>query len=191
MTLAKGNRTASAMAIVFGFLLAASPLAHAQQEQDWMIKASEEHKILQKDVGTWDAVVKVWPMEGAQAMESKGTETNELLPGGLWLVTRFEGEVIGIPFVGTGASGYDPKEKKYISTWADTMTPYLMITKSDYDKETRTMTGIAETRDPYTGEQHNLKIVARYNDDDTRTMEMHRTGEGGWKVMEIQYKRKK
>lgn len=166
--------------------------ADAQQEQDWMIKPSEQHKILEKDVGTWDATVKVWPMAGAEPLESKGTEKNELLPGGMWLITRFEGEVIGMPFVGVGAFGYDPKEKKYIGTWTDTMTPYLMITKSDYDEATKTMKGVAETRDAMSGEKYTVKMISRYNDDDTRVMEMHRTGEDGkdWKVMEIQYKRR-
>jgi hypothetical protein len=71
------------------------------------------------------------------------------------------------------------------------MTPHMMITKSDYDKETKTMTGVAETRDPMTGEKYNAKMISRYNDDDTRVMEMHRKGEDGkeWKVMEIKYKR--
>ena len=34
-------------------------------------------------------------------------------------------------------------------------------------------------------------MITRYNDDDTRVMEMHRTGEDGkeWKMMEITYKR--
>jgi hypothetical protein len=168
-------------------------IAQQEQEQEWMIKATEQHKILEKDVGTWDATVKVWPMAGAQPLESKGTEKNELLPGGMWLVTRFKGEVIGMPFVGVGTSGYDPKEKKYIGTWSDTMTPYLMITKSDYDEATKTMQGVAETRDAMSGEKYAVKMISRFIDDENRVMEMHRKGDDGkeWKVMEIRYKRKK
>ena len=56
-------------------------------------------------------------------MESKGIEKNELLKGGLWLISRFEGEVVGTPFTGIGTFGYDPAEKKYVGTWVDTMTP--------------------------------------------------------------------
>jgi hypothetical protein len=149
--------------------------------------------VLEKDVGTWDATVKVWPGPGAQAMESQGSETNELLEGGLWLVTRFKGEVIGVKFTGVGTYGYDPIEKKYIGTWVDTMTPHLMITKSDYDETTKTMTGVAEMRDAFTGEQYKTKVVSTYGGDDQRTMKMYRTGEDGqdWQVMEIQYTRKK
>jgi Protein of unknown function (DUF1579) len=166
-------------------------IAQDQQDQPWLIKPSEQHKLLKKDVGTWDATVKVWPMAGAEPIESKGVEKNRLLKGGLWLVSRFEGEVIGMPFIGMGTFGYDPAEKKYVGTWVDTMTPHMMTMKSDYDEETKTMTGTAETRDPVTGEKYTAKTITRYNDDDTHVMEMHRAGEDGkeWKVMEITYKR--
>ncbi|MCI0334331.1 MAG: DUF1579 domain-containing protein [Planctomycetes bacterium] len=173
-------------------LILAGQLAAQEQQDEWKIEPTAQHKILKKDVGTWDAQVKIWPMPDAEPMESKGVEKNRLLEGGLWLITRFEGEVIGTPFVGMGTFGYDPAEKKYIGTWVDTMTPHLMITKSDYDEKTKTMTGIAETRDPMTGKKYNAKMISRYNDDGTRVMEMHRKGADGqeWKVMEISYQRR-
>ena len=177
--------------IVFLMLLTISPGAVAQQ-QEWLVKPTKEHEILKHDVGTWDATVKIWPMQGAQPIESKGTETNELLKGGLWLVSRFEGEAAGMPFTGVGTTGYDPVEKKYVGTWIDTMTPHLMITKAEYDAQTKTMTGTAEGRDHHTGQPYNAKLIARYVDDDTRTFEMHMPGEDGkyFKMMEINYKRR-
>jgi hypothetical protein len=162
------------------------------QEPEWIIKPTKEHELLKKDVGTWDATVKIWPKEGAEPMESKGTETNELLKGGMWLVSRFEGEAGGVPFAGVGTFGYDPEEKKYVGTWVDTFTPHLMITKSDYDEATKTMTGTSEGRDPHTKKAYTAKMVARYVDDDTRVFELHMPGEDGkkWKMMEITYKRR-
>ena len=67
-----------------------------------------------------------------------------------------------------------------------------MTTKSDYNEKTKTLTGVSETRDPITGEKYTAKMITRYNDDDTRVLEMHRTDDDGkeWKVMEISYKRK-
>jgi hypothetical protein len=168
-----------------------APTALAQ-EPEWLIKPTEEHKLLQKDVGTWDATVKIFVKEGAEPIESKGTEKNELLPGGLWLVSRFEGEAAGMPFTGVGTTGYDPIEKKYVGTWVDSMTPHLMITKGDYDADTKTFTATAESRDPESKEIYHAKLIARYNDDGTRTFELHMPGENGkhWKMMEIHYKRR-
>jgi hypothetical protein len=126
-------------------------------------------------------------------MESKGTETNELLKGGLWLVSRFEGESAGAPFTGVGTSGYDDVEKKYVGAWVDTMGPYIMTTKAEYDEASKTLTGAAEGRDPHTKKPYKAKIIARYVDDDNRVFEMHMTGDDGkqWKMMEITYRRRK
>ena len=189
MTTSRRSILTPVLAALAASLLMAISAAVAQE---WVIEPTKQHEVLKKDVGTWDAVVKVWPMEGAKPMESKGVEKNEMLKGGLWLTTRFEGEVIGTPFIGIGSFGYDPAEEKYVGAWVDTMTPHMMTTKSDYDEKTKTMTGISETRDPMTGEKYNAKMITRYNDDGTRVMEMHRAGKDGKesKVMEISYKRR-
>jgi hypothetical protein len=167
--------------------------AVGQDEQEWTPpKATEQHKLLQKDVGTWDAVVKVWPMEGAEPVESKGVEKNELLKGGMWIVSRFEGAAGGMPFTGVGTFGYDPIEKKYVGTWVDTMTPHLMVSKGDYDENTKTMTMTGEGRHPDSGEVYESKQISRYVDDDTRVFEFHIPGKDGkhWKMMEITYQRR-
>jgi hypothetical protein len=193
MTTLKFSKLACTLAAFSVSLVMASQAAIAQDQntEEWVIKPTEQHKILKKDVGTWDATVKIWPMAGAKPMESKGVEKNRLLKGGLWLITRFEGEAIGMPFIGMGTLGYDPAEKKYVGNWVDTMTPHMMTTKCDYDEKTKTMIGVSETRDPYTSEKYTAKLINRYNDDGTRVMEMHRKTSDGkeWKVMEISYKR--
>ena len=176
-----------------GTLLVLIGQAAVAQDQPSLIEPSKQHELLKQDVGTWDATIRIWPMAGAEPLESKGVEKNQLLKGGMWLITHFEGEAIGMPFVGMGTTGYDPAEKKYVGTWVDTMTPHMMITKSDYDEKTKTMTGQAETRDAISGEKYTAKIISRHTGDDTRVMEMHRKDENGkeWKVMEISYKRSK
>jgi hypothetical protein len=162
------------------------------QEQAQLPQVSDQHKFLHKDVGTWDATMKIFPMEGAEPMESKATETNELLPGGMWLVSRFKGEIFGMPFSGMGTVGYDPIEKKYVGTWVDSISPHLTVMKGEYDAAKKTMTSVAEGRDFATGETTTSKHITRYIDDDTRTFEIHAKEEGGRerKVMEIQYKRR-
>src|SRR5262245_5574980 len=74
--------------------------AQDQQQQPAAPQASPEHAILKADVGKWDCEMTLYPGEGAPPMVSKGTETCELLPGGMWLLSRFEGEMMGLPFSG-------------------------------------------------------------------------------------------
>ena len=153
---------------------------------------SDEQKLLQKDVGTWDATIKIWPVPNAQPIESKAVEKNELLPGGMWLVSRFDGDLGGVKFSGLGTVGYDPIEKKYVGTWIDSMTPHLTIVKSEYDKATKTMSGTGTGRDGATGKEMTSKHVSRYVDDNTRVFEMFAPDPDGkeFKLMEVTYKRR-
>ncbi len=162
----------------------------AQQGQP-VSPLTEEHELLKQDVGTWDTAGKIWPGPGAEPIVSQGRETYELLPGGLWLVSRLEGTVGGRPFASAGMWGYDPAEKKYVGTWVDSMTPRLMTFKGDYDPETKTMTRLSEGRDPTTGQTLKFKTITQYTDDDSRLFEMYLVlpNEQLWKMMEIEYQR--
>lgn len=154
--------------------------------------ATKEHELLKHDVGTWDATMKIYAAPGEEPAVSEATETNELLPGGIWLLSNFKGEIMGMPFSGHGVTGYDPVEKKYIGTWVDSMSPYLMTMEAEYNPATKTLTGFGEGRDPASGEMVKYKQISRKVDDDTRTFEMQMPdGAGGYqKMMEIEYKRR-
>jgi hypothetical protein len=177
--------------LAFAISLAAAAPARAQ-EQAQLPQVSDEHKFLHKDVGTWDATMKIFPAEGAEPIESKGTETSELMPGGMWLISRFKGDIFGMPFSGMGTMGYDPVDKKYVGTWVDSISPHLTVIKGEYDAATKTLTSVAEGRDYETGQVMQSKHITRYIDDNTRTFEIHAKegGEKERKVMEIQYKRR-
>jgi hypothetical protein len=150
-----------------------------------------EHKIFKSDVGTWDATMKVFEAEGAEPTVAKATETNEMI-GDLWLVSRFESELAGLKFVGLGTWGYDPEEKKYVGTWIDSMNPYPQTARGDYDPATKTLTAVAEGRNPVNGEKVTYKETARTVDENTRLFEMFMPGEDGeyWKMLEVEYKRR-
>ena len=149
-----------------------------------------EHEVLKGDVGTWDATVESFMM-GPTPMTSKGTETNLIL-GGLWLVTEFKADMMGMPFQGHGVTGYDPGNKKYVGTWVDTMSLGLRLSESTWDAATKTMTGSTEGPDT-SGQIQKMKAVVIYKDPDTRVFTMSGAGPDGKdvKVMTITYKRKK
>ena len=84
---------------VFSPILNTAALARAP------VPPTAEHKILASEEGTWDATVKSFEGgPGAEPAVSKGTEVNTLLPGGLWLVSKFEGEFGGVKFEGADSS---------------------------------------------------------------------------------------
>ena len=173
-----------------GAVLSVAPAnAHAQQQP--VSPLTPEHELLKRDVGTWETTITAWPAPGAEPITSRGRETSELLPGGLWLVTRFEGHMDGVPCSGAGFWGYDPAEKRYVGSWVDSMTPHLITIRGEYDPRTKTMTHVAEGRDAATGEKFEHRSTQEYLDDGTRLVKAYATGPDGkeWEMMEVKYTR--
>jgi hypothetical protein len=157
--------------------------------------ASQEHEILKKELGTWEATVKsyVGPTGlNDEPQVSTGKETNEMI-GEFWLVSRFEGNFGGMPFVGQSMMGYDAGKQKYVGNWIDSFSPNPTKMVGTYDAETKTMTyestGVGMDGNPMKG-----KNVVVYEGDDRRVMTMHMAMPGQdsmAKAMEIVYERAK
>jgi hypothetical protein len=175
------------LAATFALSLAA---AVASAQAPTPPKPGPEHEVLKSDVGTWEATVESF-MPGAPApMTSKGTETNTLV-GGLWLVTEFKADMMGMPFQGHGVTGWDPTKKKYVGSWVDTLSTGLGLSESTYDAASKTMTGTFEGPDP-SGQVQKMKSVVTWKDPDTRVFTMSGPGPDGKDAtyMRITYKRK-
>lgn len=170
--------------------LACAAAASAQEPP----KPAKEHKDLETEVGVWDADVSMWMSPEAEPMKSKAVETNEKF-GDFWIMSKFEGDFGGMKFKGHSMLGYDPAKKKYVGTWTDTMSPYLMTMEGDYDESTHTSTMYGTGTSMETGKPEKSKMVTQYTSDDEKTFTMYMENpgaEGEWiKVMEIKYKRRK
>lgn len=177
-------------------VLGASSGARAQEGGPPMPKPTDEHKVLAAEEGTWDAVVKSF-MGGpdAEPMVSKGVETNTMMTGGLWLLSKFEGDFGGMKFEGRGQFGYDATKKKYVGTWVDSMAPTISMLEGTYDAKTKTITYVGDGYDPATKSKYTQKMVTTTKDDGTRAftlyMTMPATGDKEAKVMEITYTKRK
>ena len=147
-----------------------------------------EHEILKKDVGTWDAEVEMMGAPGAPASVSKGVEKVTML-GGFWQLTEFQSEIMGMPFEGRGATGFDPAKKKFVGTWMDSMTPGYYTVEGTYDKVTKTLTATMEGPDP-SGVITRSKETTVWKDADTRVFTMY-APDGQTVAMRISYKRRK
>lgn len=150
-----------------------------------------EHEVLKQDVGTWDATVEIFG-PGQPPVVHQGVETNALMAG-LWLVTDYKSiNPAGPPFEGRGMYGYDPKKKKYVSSWVDSMSTSLAMAESSYDAKTKTMSGSSEEPDP-SGKTVKMRWTTEYKDGDTRVSTNYMTGPDGKETptMRISYKRRK
>ncbi|MEO8431712.1 MAG: DUF1579 domain-containing protein [Acidobacteriota bacterium] len=161
---------------------------------DAMMKAGTpgaEHKMLADMAGTWDAKVRMWMKPGAPPEESAGTSEATSIMGGRYLEEKFTGTAMGQPFTGQGITGYDNVQKKYVSTWADSMSTGIMTSTGRADGNKMTMSG--QMADPMTGKMSNIKQVMTMTDNDHHKFEMWAAGPDGksFKMMEIEYTRKK
>jgi hypothetical protein len=157
-------------------------------------KPTAEHKILAQDEGTWDATIKSFTAgPDAEPMISRGTEVNTVLTGGLWLLSKFDGDFGGVKFEGRGQFGYDPVKKKYVGSWIDSLSPNLSVLEGTYDPRTKTMTYTGDGIGP-DGVKYTQRMVTTTKDDGTRVFTLYmKVGEakGEAKFMEITYTKRK
>jgi hypothetical protein len=157
-------------------------------------KPTDEHKILASEEGTWDGTIKSY-MGGpdAEPAVSKGTEVNTVMTGGLWVLSKFEGDFGGMKFEGHGQFGYDPIKKKYVGTWIDSLSPNLSVLEGEYDPKTKTMTYKGEGVAPE-GVKYTQRMVTTTKDDGSRVFTLYmKVGEAKdeAKFMEITYRKRK
>lgn len=181
-----------AMSLVIVSAVAVTSAVAQEGGQPQLPEPTEQHTQMAREAGTWDADIKMWPAPGAEAMVSKGTETNKML-GKFWLLSEFKSDFGGMEYTGRGQFGYDPSAKKCVGTWVDTMSPYMQTMEGNYDVETHTLSMTTEGMDFMTGKIVKGRNVTTYIDNDTKKFEMYAPGPDGkeFKVMEVMYKRKK
>jgi hypothetical protein len=177
--------------VVVASLWSAATIVAAQQVPE-IPKPGKEHAVLAREVGTWEATIKTWSSPQGEPEVTKGTETNTLLPGGLWLISAFEGKIGVMDFHGRSHNGYDTNKKKYVSSWVDSMTTSPMVREGSYDAAGQSMTLVGDTVDP-AGNKSTMRIVSKYRPDGTRVSSFFMKApdnDDQFKMMEIEYVKK-
>lgn len=154
-------------------------------------KPGEHHKHLEAMAGTWDTKSSFWMAPGTEPMVSSAVMVNEMILGGRHLSHHYKGEVMGQDFEGRGTLSYDNVTKEYVSTWMDSMSTGVMVSKGQCDAAGKVFTFKGEMVEP-SGKKSITREVLTIKDSNTHTMEMWVTGEDGkeWKNMEFVYTRK-
>ncbi|RNL90752.1 DUF1579 domain-containing protein [Sinomicrobium pectinilyticum] len=151
------------------------------------------HKMLAMDEGVWNADITHWADPSAPPQTAGGTEVCEMVMGGRYLKTSFEGEFMGESFNGLGFTGYDNAKKEFFATWMDDMGTGIMIMRGAVPEDgSNTLEMKGSMVDPMTGNDLKVREVISRIDENTRMMEMFMEHDGAeMKTMEIKYSRKK
>jgi len=169
-----------------------------------MAQPGEPHKIIQQFEGTWDAEVKYWMDPSIKEPSiSKGTMEAKLVHGGRFIMGDYkgafampgpDGKMQNMPFTGTLNWGYNNIEKRYESTWNDSMGTGMMVSMGQATSDGKVVDSSAEFKMPGPdGTIMNIKQrekLTMVSPDRYLTEMWHSDGaRGEMKVMEITYTR--
>lgn len=156
-----------------------------------MAAPGPEHKLFDGSVGKWKTTTKMW-MGPGDPQVTDGTAESEWILGGRFLMSRYRGAMMGMPFEGFEVLGYDRMTKTYEGYWLDTMsTAFYPMSKGVWDEAAKTLTFNVEWPNP-TGGTAPYKLVTKFNGADSKVFTMTTT-QGGKEVpmTEVAYTRAK
>ena len=110
--------------------LALAATTWAALQEGGMPGPGKQHEILKRMDGSWEAeyTMAMMPDQVVHA-----TEVNRLI-GGMWLVSDFEADYMGMPFEGHGVTGWDPVKEQYVQTWVDSMSAHMSMSYGTLDE---------------------------------------------------------
>jgi hypothetical protein len=146
----------------------------------------EPHEKLAASAGDWKLTVKSWMDPSQPPMVEESTAHREMVLGGRVLHETVKGTAMGRPFRGEGHTGYDNVRGEYWSTWMDSMSTAVLVSRGSWDAEEGGLVMHAEYVDPMTGEAKKARMVSRQESADREVFLWYDvTADGEVKVMEI------
>lgn len=153
-------KTICALVLLFGFASAQPPD---------MPKPVKEHEWLQKMfVGEWAGTGECM-MEPGKTIKCEGTESCKAV-GGHWIQSTMKGKFAGMDMTGVMQVGYDPKTKKFIGTWIDSMGGHMYQYTGSVDATGKVLTLESEGPMPGTDKMVKMKDVTEFKSDTEKTM---------------------
>lgn len=165
----------------------------AAGSQDWekYNKIGENHKKLDKFVGTWDQTVKWWMYPDAEPTTSTSTATYKWILDKHYVQADFSGEMEGQPFHGLELLGYDNFRGEYTQYWVDNMSTSPMMSTGTLTDKQLTLTGKHDCAMTGAKDQP-FKNVTKFNGPNSMVFEMWAPGPDGemFKTLEVTSTRK-
>jgi hypothetical protein len=154
------------------------PVDTAAMNKAWAsyMAPGDAHKMLAKADGKWDAEITFYM--GADTSVNKAVCETEMILGGRYQKSEYEGNVDGMPFEGINTLAFDNSRKVYISTWIDNMGTGLMYLEGTFDDKTMTMNLKGKATDVTTGKDIMMRETVKIIDEKTQQMDMYDTKDG-------------
>lgn len=154
-------------------------------------KVGPMHEKLNFFAGNWNCDVE--EMWGGNTQKSKGSMTSESIYGGRFIMSKYQGEMMGAPFMGTAVMGYNNASKMYETLWFDSMSTGMALSTGSMDTAGKKLSMSGETVCPMTGKPMTCRSTTTITGPDSYTMEFYHPNMEGKEelAMVINYKRAK
>lgn len=146
---------------------------------DDYMKPGNEHLMLSKSVGNWEAAISFYSPDGSLTSTSPGIKAEtKMVLGNRYQHSTYSGKMNGMPFEGMNTIAFDNARKVYISTWIDNMGTGLMYAEGTFNDARKTMTFKGTATDVVSRKQIPFREVFTIIDDNNQLMEMYDTKDG-------------
>jgi len=166
----------------------AAPSDEDAKKLEAAAKVGPNHRALDHMAGDW--TLEMMDLTPNAETTDAGTMTGRMVLGGRFLSMDVEGHANKKPFHGMGLWGYSNVDKRFESTWSDSLGTGItfMIGSLSGDGKTLTMTG--EYTDPITAKKTKAREVTIFQSRDAFHSDFFVETDGKEvKVMQIEYKR--
>ncbi|MBL0307847.1 MAG: DUF1579 domain-containing protein [Chitinophagaceae bacterium] len=170
--------------------------AQAEMMKAWQDFATPgpEHTWMNNHAGTWvcDSVAQ-WMDPAQPPTYSKATDVVTVAMNGLYQMSDFSSNMMGMEMKGHGMMGFDKMKKKFVLSWIDNLGSGIVRMEGSYDEATKTLNMSGKQSDPGLKKETDMRQVLTFHNDDSYTMAMYGTGHDGKeaKFMEGTFKRTK
>ncbi len=168
--------------VLGGQSVASAQPAQEHPEMEAMAKTGapgEHRRYLNRMIGEWEGVFRMWMKPGAEPMEMPGTCKREWVLDGRYIHETVESESEWGPFRGVGYMGYNNVDGQYEFIWMDTMSTAIMFETGSYDPDSKVLTTRGSHRDPASGRVINSRGNLDLSDPNRHTYVGYATGSDG------------
>lgn len=142
-------------------------------------KEMDQRQRMARFVGTWDVQARVSIVPDAEPISMIGTAIGEMALDGMFLHTRFKGEMLGETFIGVGYETWDEARQKYSGVWMDSRQPEIMSYEGDWDESGNVLTVHGQRFDPEKKKTFKTRGVTTFRSSSMYTFESSFQNEAG------------
>lgn len=151
---------------------------------------NEEHRNLAYFAGDWSSVTSIWFDQTKPPINSQGHLHSELILGGRFLDSRYDGTFFNAPLTGRGLIGYENERHRFVSSWIDSSSTSMWIGYGSYDSTKQTYTFVGTREDPMGGSPIEVREeMHELNADHYEFVWYERRGASDLKTMQVVYSR--